>query len=117
MHESKRGGAVTEKQIEQYEIRYKIDGQICQKCGTPLKGLGDGMGHRIARTKTNYKIHGAHIIDHNCNLVPACIKCNDHYNIGFKIKRCDLLVKLIEKFPNAVFTTREINDYIGFGYE
>lgn len=85
---------MTRYQLEQYQIRYAIDGEVCQKCGKPAECIA----HRIARTKVNYKIYGKYIIDHNINLTPSCLKDNSYFNIGMNPNKCNKLVNLIKRY-------------------
>ena len=99
------GVFMTQKQTEQYYIRYMIDNYVCQKCYKPAIQ----MAHRIAKTKVNYKIYGKDIIDHNFNLCSVCsLDCNDSFNIGNKLKKCKNLVKLIKTRGCEKLTNKEI---------
>jgi len=83
---------MNQKQIEQYQIRYSLDNYTCQKCKLPATQIG----HRIARTKVNYKKYGKEIIDHNMNMCASCSVCNSSFNIGNNPGKCKILSDLIK---------------------
>jgi hypothetical protein len=104
--------SVTQKEKDQYEKRYEIDGYYCHLCGKRLEGLGDGMAHRIAKTSTNKKVYGAPVIRHNFNLVPACSQHNDFYNIGNRPNTSKRLADLIHDYGSDTMTAEEIDVYL-----
>jgi hypothetical protein len=85
----------------------------CVKCHENL-GFNGAPCHRIANTETNLKLYGKKIINHQFNIGYACIKnrCNDCWNIGYKLEKCKRLVHLIENYGNIKMTFDEITDYI-----
>ncbi len=99
---------MTKYQIEQYNIRYEIDDYFC-----PHGKRAVGIAHRIAKTKTNYKIYGKDVIDHNFNLVPYCdLDCNASVNIGMNKGKSILLSNLIFRYKdmNLTIPSRYITD-------
>ena len=97
---------MTEKQKEQYKIRYSLDDYMCQRCCNPASQIS----HRIAKTKVNYKKYGKDIIDHNINLVSACcLECNDSFNIGNNPGKCNLLIEFITRNYNEIISSEKIN--------
>lgn len=107
---------MTEEQIKQYKIRYKLDNDICQgkdKKGNPCNKKATQIAHRISKGKLNYKTYDKKIIDHNFNLVSTCsLNCNGQFNIGNKPGTSKKLVKLIETQGDKELMTREINKYL-----
>lgn len=93
---------------EQYQIRYEIDFGICQKC----RISANSMGHRISQGYYNIKKYGWDIIQHNFNISTACNNCNDSFNIGMKLKKCEKLVELIKNHSNEKLTSKYITSYI-----
>ena len=100
---------MTQNQIKEYQIRYALDNYVCQKCGNRATQIA----HRIAKTKTNYKVYGKDVIDHNFNLVSVCcLSCNSFYNIANRPLKAERLVNLINERGNENLTSEVINDII-----
>jgi hypothetical protein len=95
---------MTQKQIEQYEIRYQLDNWICKGCYEKATQIA----HRIAQSKVNRKKYGNEIIDHNINLVSSCQECNDSFNIGMNPGKTERLVEFIKENKDKLITSREI---------
>lgn len=97
---------MTEKQKEQYRLRYSLDDYVCQSCGKPASQIS----HRIAKTKVNYKKYGKDIIDHNINLVSACcLECNDSFNIGNNPWKSNKLREFIMFNFDEMISSEKIN--------
>jgi hypothetical protein len=90
-------------------IRYALDGMFCLECNLPLLKLGDGLAHRLSKSKVNLKKYGERIINHNFNLCPACFKDNQKFLIDNKPMRIIKLVNLIRERGEERLTSREIN--------
>jgi hypothetical protein len=113
-----KGIRMTNYHKQQAEIRYSIDGRICQVCGQSLTSFfGAGLAHRIPKTKINIRKFTEKIINHNCNLVPTCMDCNSKVLIDNKPTRKIHLIGLISSRGNELFTTKEINRMIGVCYD
>jgi hypothetical protein len=97
---------MTQKQIEQYQIRYNLDSYQCQKCGNRATQIA----HRCAKTKTNYKVYGKDVIDHNMNLASVCgLSCNSSFNCANRPLKAERLVNLIIERGTERLTSDEIN--------
>lgn len=98
------------KEIKE-KIRDKNHG-ICEKCG---KYNWDGhIAHLIAETKTNIKIYGKKIIDHEYNKRWVCsLDCNDFFNIGNKPKIAERLKNLIILYGDEKMTSKQIDELLG----
>lgn len=61
-------------------------------------GVAIFLGHKIAQTKTNIKLYGLQVINHEKNLLPVCSnpRCNDACNIGGRPEEVRQLVKEIQ---------------------
>jgi hypothetical protein len=103
---------MTDLHKEQAELRYFIDGKVCQYCGKALINLGDGCAHRIPQKKYLIKKYKEKIIHHNFNLVPTCSKHNSKYLIEFNLNKLDILLNLIENRNDEFLTTKEINQLL-----
>jgi hypothetical protein len=67
---------------------------ICEVCGS--YNWGGHIAHRIAETKTNIKVYGKEIIDHEYNKAWVCsLDCNDKCNIGNKPSEVKRLINKI----------------------
>ena len=100
---------MTDRQIEQYNIRYQLDSYTCQKCGMPASQIA----HRISKSKVNYKKYGHNIIDNNFNLVAVdCLECNSYFNIGCSTEKIKRLVNLIKERGNERLTSEVITRII-----
>jgi hypothetical protein len=101
---------MTQKQIEQYKIRYNLDFYMCQRCGNKATQIA----HLICKSKVNYKKYGKDIIDHNFNLASVCdLSCNSSFNIANRPIKVERLVNLIKERGDERLTTQEINEIIG----
>lgn len=102
---------MTKNQIEQYIIRYEIEGYNYYVDGS----RATEMAHRISNSKVNKKIYGEDIINHNFNLVPCNHNDNDSFNIGMNLEKSRRLVELIKTRGNERLTCEYIsgviNDY------
>ena len=91
--------------------RYEIENYMCW-CGRKATHIA----HRIAATKTNYKVYGKEIIDHWFNLCCACGvengRHNDLVNIGNKPATSKKLLQLIKTRGDELLTVKEINEYL-----
>jgi DNA-directed RNA polymerase subunit RPC12/RpoP len=104
---------MTKYHKQQAEIRYNIDGYICQKCGKQLNMLGSGLAHRISKSKANIKKYGEKIINHNFNLVPSCLECNSSFLIDNKDRHIKNLLKLYKTYKdNMLIASKLITDLI-----
>lgn len=104
---------MTKYHKNQAEKRYLVDGYVCQVCGRKLNNMGDGLAHRMANSKMNLRMYGEKRINHNFNLVPACMKCNSKVLIDGKPQRKILLISLIDTRGEFNYSTKEINSIIG----
>lgn len=108
---------MTKYHIEQAKIRYDIDGQICQICGCNLQNKsGSGLAHRISNTKKN-KCFGQKMLNHNFNLVPTCVLCNQKMLLDNKPQKKVILYSLIKDRGYKKLTSQEINNFLGVKYE
>lgn len=89
-HERKRF-----EESEKHQRVFARDGYTCcfPGCGKPARHLA----HRIANTKTNRKIYGDMVIDHDENVRSVCDDPthNDYYNIGNQPAQAQKLAKKI----------------------
>lgn len=101
---------MTNEQIEQYQIRYRLDDYVCQRCGI----TATEQAHRIAKTKSNYKHYGKDIIDHNFNIVSSCHDCNSSFNIGNKPRIADRLSDYIRSNGCDKVESQDITDFLSY---
>ena len=78
--------------VDTYDDRMAIylrDRGICQGCGEPVPFDRMQLAHRIAKTKTNRRIWGDHVIDSRANrCVTGSLTCNARMNVGHKLDKC-----------------------------
>jgi hypothetical protein len=99
------------QQIEQYKLRYGIDGELCQAKGCNKRATQ--IAHRIAQTKVNYGVFGKSIVDHNINMVPVCcLEHNSSFNIGNKPRIARKLAEYIRKNKDKRIPSKKIQKYI-----
>lgn len=95
---------MTKTQIEAYQKRYLLDDYTCSICGKPAVQ----MAHRLGQGEGNRKKYGNKIIDHISNIASSCVKCNDYFNIGFKLNKILKLIEIIKS--NRMLTSKEISE-------